>query len=76
MADHTRRLLVFSYPPPRLLNRAVIGADNLWRRLRGNSFRAFTHPPQDMMRVLHDAGLRTSYEHHGRIWTVAGLERT
>lgn len=75
-AGHTRRLLVFSYPAPHLVNRAVVGAENLRHRLSGNTFRAFIHPPQDMMRVLHDAGLRTSYEHHGRIWTVAGLERT
>lgn len=74
-ADHARRLLVFSYPPPHLLNRAVIGVENLQRRLTRSMFRAFTHPPQDMMSVLHDAGLRTSYEHRGRIWTVAGLER-
>ena len=74
-ADHATRRLVLSYPPPTLLNRAVIGVDNGWRRLRGNTFRAFTHSPDDMMRVLHDAGLRTSYQHHGRIWHVVGLER-
>lgn len=74
-ADHAKHALVFSYPPPTLLNRGFIGADNLWRRLRGNSFRAFTHSPDDMIRVLHDTGLRTTYQRHGRIWHVAGLER-
>lgn len=74
-ADHARRLLVFSYPRQHLLIRAAVGAENLQRRLTGNTFRAFTHPPQDMMRVLHDAGLRTSYEHRGPVWAVAGLER-
>jgi magnesium-protoporphyrin O-methyltransferase len=74
-ADHARHALVLSYPHPTLANRAVIGVENAWHRLRGNSFRAFTHSPDDMLRVLHSAGLRTSYQHHGRIWHVAGLER-
>jgi 2-polyprenyl-3-methyl-5-hydroxy-6-metoxy-1,4-benzoquinol methylase len=75
-ADHARRLLVFSHPRSNLLNRAIVGAENTLRRLKGNSFRAFTHPPEAMMSVLDDAGLRPSYRHRGTVWQVAGLERS
>ncbi len=74
-AEHARHSLVLSYPPPTLANRMMLRVENAWHRLRRNSFRAFTHSPDDMMRVLHGAGLRTSYQHRGRVWHVAGLER-
>lgn len=74
-ADHARRLLVFSYPRTHLLNRAVIGAENLRRRLTRSTFRTFAHPPEEMVRTLQDAGLRPSYRHSGRIWTVTGFQR-
>lgn len=72
---HARRLLVFSHPPSKALTRAVFGAENLGRRLRGQSFRAFVHPAGAMVSVLAAAGLATRFEHAGWAWTVVGLER-
>jgi 16S rRNA G966 N2-methylase RsmD len=69
------RLLVFSHPPRNLASRTVIACDNAWRRLRGNSFRAFVHPPDQMMAALTDAGLRPTYHWRGFGWCVVGLER-
>src|SRR3989449_5435460 len=56
-AARTRRLLAFTYPRDRWYMRAVIVLENLWRRLTGNSFRTFVHPPQRIGAVLEAAGL-------------------
>jgi hypothetical protein len=74
-ADHARRALVFSYPPRNLLSRAFYRVFNLVMRLTRSSFRGFAHPPGAMLAVLEDRGLRRTYQHRGRIWQVAGLER-
>lgn len=74
-ADHARRALVFSYPPRTALSLAFYSVFNLVMRLIRSSFRGFPHPPQAMLAVLERHGLRRTYEHHGRIWQVAGLER-
>jgi magnesium-protoporphyrin O-methyltransferase len=74
-ADHARRLLVFSHPPRNAVSRALLGTQNLMFRLTGKTFRTFAHPPDEMLRVLHDRGLVSSYAHRGLAWRVAGLER-
>jgi len=74
-ADHARRLLVFSYPPRNALSRAIVSFTNALQALRGSEFRAFTHPPPAMLSVLDRRGLRRTYEHHGLVWQIAGLER-
>lgn len=73
--SHARRLLVFSHPPSNTLTRALVGAENLGRRLRGQSFRAFVHPAGAMASVLAGTGLVTRFVHVGRVWSVVGLER-
>lgn len=73
--NHARRLLVFSHPPSNALTRAVIRAENLGRRLRGQSFRAFVHPADAMDSVLAGTGLATRFVHAGWSWRVVGLER-
>ena len=74
-ADHARRALVFSYPPRNPLSRAFYGVFNLVMRLTRSSFRGFAHPPDEMLAVLEDHGLRRTYQHRSRIWQVAGLQR-
>ena len=74
-ADHARRALVFSYPPRNLLSRAFYGVFNPVMRLTRSSFRGFAHPPDAMLGVLEDHGLRRTYKGRSRIWQVAGLER-
>jgi len=70
-----QRLLVFSHPPQNLAARSVIWWDNAWRRLKGDTFRAFVHPPAAMLEVLADTGLRPTYRWRGLGWRVVGLER-
>jgi 2-polyprenyl-3-methyl-5-hydroxy-6-metoxy-1,4-benzoquinol methylase len=74
-ADHAQRLLVFSYPPRSPLTRALVTVLNALQALRRSDFRSFTHPPEAMLAVLDRRGLRRTYEHHGLVWQIAGLER-
>ena len=74
-ADHARGLLVFSYPPRNVLSRAFMTVANLVQALMRHDFRSFTHPPEAMLAVLDRRGLRRTYEHHGLVWQIAGLER-
>jgi hypothetical protein len=74
-AGHTRRLLVFSYPPRNVISRGLIGAQNLVLRLKGDEFRAFTHPPAAMLGVLREQGLEVRVAGAGAVWKVAALAR-
>ena len=73
--SHARRLLVFSHPPRNALSRMAFWSENLVRRLQGNDFRAFVHPPDAMLAVLRAEGLVPGYHHRGLAWEVVGLER-
>jgi 16S rRNA G966 N2-methylase RsmD len=74
-AEHTRRLLVFSYPPRNAVSCLLIAAQNLVFRLLRREFRTFAHPPSAMLAVLAERGLRRTFAHHPLVWQVAGLER-
>jgi magnesium-protoporphyrin O-methyltransferase len=78
-AAHARRVLVYSHPAEVLSNKAAIGTENLLRRLQGNAFRAFVHPPEAMVAAAESAGLTASYRHQvwSRTWKwdVVGLVR-
>ena len=69
------RLLVFSHPPRNLVTSALLRLENSLRRLKGDSFRTFAHPPAAMLEVLGQAGLRPTYRWRGFGWCVVGLER-
>lgn len=73
--SHARRQLVFSHPPRNPVTRLALWWDNALRRLRGNDFRTFVHPPRAMVDVLTDQGLTPHYRHHGLVWDVVGLVR-
>jgi 2-polyprenyl-3-methyl-5-hydroxy-6-metoxy-1,4-benzoquinol methylase len=74
-ADHARRLVVFSHPPRNPVSRALIGAENLRNRLTGREFRAFTHPPAEMLAVLAEKGMRPVAPTQGRLWRVQAVAR-
>jgi 2-polyprenyl-3-methyl-5-hydroxy-6-metoxy-1,4-benzoquinol methylase len=75
VADHARRLVVFSYPPRNLVSRAIVSAQNLFFRLRGREFRVFTHPPAAMLAVVEQRGFHRAFAHRALVWQTAGLER-
>ena len=74
-AGHARRLLVFSHPPRNLFIRALHGMENFVRRMQGNDFRAFAHPPVAMVDVVRANGMTQQYRHHGLAWNVVGFTR-
>lgn len=69
------RLLVFSHPPQNLATKMVLWSDNMMRRLKGDTFRAFVHPPEAMVDAATRSGLRSTYRWRGFGWCVVGLER-
>jgi SAM-dependent methyltransferase len=57
-AEHAELLLAMSYPNDRWYVRVAFRLENLLRRIRGNAFRAFVHPPDKMDALLAGAGFR------------------
>jgi magnesium-protoporphyrin O-methyltransferase len=74
-ADHARRQLVFSHPPRNVVSRAVVATQNLLFRMAGRDFRTFAHPPEAMLEVLAEHGLRLHGSHTGWVWQVAAVSR-
>jgi magnesium-protoporphyrin O-methyltransferase len=74
-ASKAGRLLVFSHPPDNLVTRAVFWWENTMRRLKGDTFRAFVHPPAAMLNVGLRSGLRDAYRWRGLGWCVVGFQR-
>jgi magnesium-protoporphyrin O-methyltransferase len=69
------RLLVFSHPPRNLVTRTLLWWENRLRKMKGDPFRTFAHPPTEMVNVVQQAGLRGTYRWRGFGWCVVGLER-
>jgi magnesium-protoporphyrin O-methyltransferase len=74
-AGHARRTLAYSHPAANLVNRLQFGAENVYRLLTGNDFRAFIHPPEGMARAAESDGLSVTYRRRARDWDVVGLAR-
>jgi 2-polyprenyl-3-methyl-5-hydroxy-6-metoxy-1,4-benzoquinol methylase len=74
-AEHSRRLLVYSYPRRNAVSRFLIGAQNLFFWLRRTEFRTFAHAPGRMLAVVEERGLHRAYAHHPLVWQIAGFER-
>jgi 2-polyprenyl-3-methyl-5-hydroxy-6-metoxy-1,4-benzoquinol methylase len=74
-AGHARKTLVYSHPAANVVNRVQFGAENVYRRISGNDFRAFIHPPEFMIRAVESEGLAVAYRHHAWDWDVVGLAR-
>lgn len=74
-ASKAGRLLVFSHPPRNVATRALLWVDTTFRRLRGDSFRSFVHPPMEMRDVAVGSGLRDTFRWRGLSWCVVGFER-
>lgn len=70
-----RDRLAFSHPPRNLISRCVIAAQNTRLRAVRREFRAFAHPPAQMVAVLEDAGLRWQDHRDGLIWQAEAFAR-
>lgn len=74
-ADHAERMLVFSYPRPRVLTRAQTVLENLSYAVRRQDFRTFVHSPEAMVGVLADHGLRVVQTGKNAMWQYTGAVR-
>ena len=74
-AGHARRVLVYSHPAANVVTRAMFGAENAYRRVTRNSFRAFIHSPDAMVRAAESQRLAVAYRHKAWEWDVVGLVR-
>lgn len=64
------RAIGLSFPHDRWYIRLVFRLENLMRRVTGNAFRAFVHPPSEMAAVLSAAGWRRLGQRTTRVWCV------
>ena len=69
-AARARWLLAFTYPRDLWYVRAMIVLENFWRRLAGNKFRAFVHPPQRLGAVLQAAGFVRDARRETLVWAL------
>jgi 2-polyprenyl-3-methyl-5-hydroxy-6-metoxy-1,4-benzoquinol methylase len=74
-ASHARKTLAYSHPAANVVNRVQFGAENAYRRLTRNDFRAFIHPPPGMVRAAESDGLAVAFRRHSWDWDVVGLAR-
>lgn len=69
-AASARGVLALSFPKDRWYVRLALGVENLTRRVTGNAFRAFVHPPSEMAAVLSGAGWRRPGQRFTLTWCV------
>jgi hypothetical protein len=69
-AHHSRRLLVFSYPRDNWLVRCWMAVENAVRRVRGNAFRTFVHPPAAFETIATRDGFRRVRRSRTVVWSI------
>ena len=75
-ADHTRRVLGFSYPRDRWFVRWWLALENRWRRLTGSDFRTFVHSPAAMEEIVVQGGFRRLSRRLTLVWSIDLYGRT
>jgi magnesium-protoporphyrin O-methyltransferase len=67
---HAERSVALSYPRDRWFVRLGLWFENLVRRLKGNPFRTFLHPPAQMQQVLERCGFELVSRDQTRTWAA------
>ena len=75
-AERCRRLYGLSYPRNRWPVRAVVSAENAFRRLFGNPFRSFVHSPAVMDRLLTSLGFTQQAALRTFAWEIVVYARS
>jgi 2-polyprenyl-3-methyl-5-hydroxy-6-metoxy-1,4-benzoquinol methylase len=75
-ADHTRGMLVMSFPNDRWWMRFGLTIVNLGFRVFRMQFQVFLHPPELILASVERHGFRTRFNERGLLWQVTALERT
>jgi len=74
-ADHTREVLVLSFPRESWWMRIGLSLGNLVLRLARRQFQVFLHSPEKILTTMERHGLKTTSNRRGLFWQVAGLDR-
>jgi magnesium-protoporphyrin O-methyltransferase len=75
-AEHTKGMLVMSFPNDRWWMRFGLTVVNFGFRVIRMQFRVFLHPPDQILAAVEQHGFKTSLNQRGLLWQVAALERT
>jgi protein-L-isoaspartate O-methyltransferase len=74
-AAHSRQVLVLSFPKERRWTRMGVAVGNLLLRATRQRFQVFVHPPERILAIAEQHGLRTTLNEVGLFWQVAELQR-
>jgi hypothetical protein len=74
-AEHTRELLVMSFPRQSWWMAAGLWIANLIFLVTRREFHVFLHPPRRIVATSESKGLREVLDQQGLLWTVAALRR-
>jgi magnesium-protoporphyrin O-methyltransferase len=72
---HSLRRLALSYPRDVWYVRTMVSLENQARRLSGNPFRSYVHPPAAMAEVMVGAGFALLSRAETRVWAIDVYER-
>ena len=67
--QHAEHGVALSYPRDRWYVRLGVWVENALRRLRGNPFRTFVHPPLEMTRMIERAGFTLASRRRTLSWS-------
>jgi SAM-dependent methyltransferase len=73
---HTVRYFAISYPRNVWYVRAGNDFVNVGRRIRGQRFRTFVHPPAQMADLIRRAGFAPAFSRNTRMWRVESYSRS
>lgn len=74
-ADHTRELLVMSFPRERWWIRLGLDAGNAVLRLARREFQVFLHSPDRIVATAEQRGLKPASNEPGFVWQIVALRR-
>jgi len=75
-ADHTRKLLLLSYPRRTWWTIASFAVFNWFLALFRRQFHVFIHRPREILATAREHGLEPVLDRPGAFWTVAALRRS
>ena len=75
-ADHTREVLVISFPKKRWWTRVVINLGDLGLRVARRQFQIFLHSPEKIIATVERHGLTTTSNQTSLFWQTVSLRRT
>ena len=75
-AQHSTHLLALSYPVDIWYMRLYTLLQNLFRRIKGSTFRMYIHTPRIIFETASASGLRLARQGSSGIWQIAIFERS